>query len=170
MDRQPTDGGLWLGAIPSLSDPRSRRLLRRHLRPTSLLAWHSRSSDLSTFTLAERICGAVDRLNPPGMPRPYCCDRRATPAPRPHVLHVALQRSPNASLIRQGCTGSKDHSARWAYRSAARPWWVASSIRADLICGRDNHRVPRRPVQRPVLRRPHRRPRRKASGILITQS
>jgi CRP-like cAMP-binding protein len=66
MDRQPTDGGLWLGATPSLSDPRSRRLLRRHLRPTRSLAWHSRSSDLSTFTLAERICGAFDRLDPPG--------------------------------------------------------------------------------------------------------
>ena len=40
MDRQPTDGGLWLGATPSLSDPRSGCLLRRHIRPTRSLAWH----------------------------------------------------------------------------------------------------------------------------------
>jgi hypothetical protein len=98
MDRQPTDGGLWLGA--SLSDPRSGRLLRHHIRPTCSLAWHSRSSDLCTFTLAKRICGAFYRLNPPRMPRPYCCDRRATPAPHPHVLHGVLQCRPNASLIR----------------------------------------------------------------------
>jgi len=138
MDRQPTDGGLWLGATPSLSDPRSRRLLRRHLRPTRSLAWHSRSSDLSTLTLAERTCGAFDWLNPPGMPRPYCCDRRATPAPHSHVLHGVLQRSANASLIRQGCAGSKAHSARRAYRNATRAWRAASSIRADLICGRES--------------------------------
>src|SRR5262245_28369588 len=90
MDRQPTDGGLWLGATPSLSDPRSGRLLRRHIRPTRSLAWHSRSSDLCTLTLAERICGAIDRLDPPRMPRPYCCGGRATPAPYPHVLHGLL--------------------------------------------------------------------------------
>ena len=138
MDRQPTDGGLWVGATPSLSDPRSGCLLRRHIRPTRSLAWYSRSSDLCTFTLAERICGAFDWLNPPGMPGPYCCDRRATPAPHPHVLYGVLQRSPNASLIRQGCAGSKAHSARWAYRNAARPWWATSSIHADLICGRDS--------------------------------
>jgi hypothetical protein len=75
------------------------------LRPTRSLAWHSRSSDLSTLALAERTCGAFDWLNPPGMPRPYCCYRRATPAPHPHVLHGVLQRSANASLIRQGCAG-----------------------------------------------------------------
>jgi len=136
-DRQPTDRGLWLEASPSLSDPRSGCLLRRHIRPTRSLAWHSRSSDLCTFTLAERICGAPDRFDPKGMPRPYCCGRRTTPAPHPHVLHGVLQLSPNASLIRQGCASSTAHSARCGHRSAACPWWAAPSIRADLICGRD---------------------------------
>src|SRR5262245_16018963 len=55
---------------------------------------------LCTFTLAERICGAFDRLDSPGMPRPCCCGRRAAPAPNLHVLHGVLQRRPNASLIR----------------------------------------------------------------------
>jgi hypothetical protein len=141
MDSQPTDGGLWLGATPLLSDPRSGCLLRRHIRPTRSLAWHSRSSDVSTFTLAERICGAFDRLDPPGMPRPYCCDRRATPAPHPHVLRGVLQRRPNASLIRQGCARSKAHSTHRAHPSEARSWRVAPSIRTDLICGRDRSRV-----------------------------
>src|SRR5262245_41224946 len=44
---------------------------------TRSFAWHLRSSDRCTFTLAERICGALDRLNPPGMPRPNCCYRRS---------------------------------------------------------------------------------------------
>jgi len=43
-----------------------------------------------------------------------------------------LQLSPDASLIRQGCAGSTDHSTRWAHRSAACPWWAAPSIRTDL--------------------------------------
>jgi hypothetical protein len=34
--------------------------------------------------------------------------------------------------------GSKDHLARWAPRSAVCPWGTASSIRTDLICGRDS--------------------------------
>lgn len=32
---------------------------------------------------------------------------------------------------------SKGHSAHWVHPSAARPWWTALSVRADLICGRD---------------------------------
>src|SRR4030095_1447864 len=70
------------------------------------------------------------------MPRPCCRGSRATPAPHPHFLHGVLQCSPNASLITQGCAGSKYHSARWAHRSAACPWGTASSMRADLIFGR----------------------------------
>ena len=124
--------------LPLLSDPRSGYLLRRHIRPTRSLAWHSRSSDRCTFTLAERICGAFDRLNPPGMPRPHCCDGRATPAPHPHVLHGVLQRRPNASLIRQGCAGSKAHSPHRAHPREARSWRAAPSIRTDLIFGRDS--------------------------------
>jgi hypothetical protein len=143
---------MWLRATPSLSDPRSGCLLRRHIYPTRSFAWHSRSSDFSTLTLAERICGAFDRLNPQGMPRPCCCGRRATPAPHPHVLHGVLQRSPNASLSRQGCAGSKDRSARGAHRSAACPWRPAPSIRTDLIFGirrglvRGGHPAGRRPL------------------------
>jgi hypothetical protein len=140
MDCQPADSGLWLGATPSLSDPRSGCLLRRHIRPTRSLAWHSRSSDLCTFTLAERICGTFDRLGPPGMPRPHPRGWRATPAPHPYVLRGVLQLRPNASLIRQGCAGSKGHSARRLYTNAPRPWWTAPSLRADLIYGRDSQK------------------------------
>ena len=36
--------------------------------PPSSIAWHSRSSDISTLTVAEWPCGASDRLDPPGVP------------------------------------------------------------------------------------------------------
>ena len=121
MDCQPTDGGLWLGATPSRSDPRSGRLLRRHLRPTRSLARHSRSSDVCTLALAERVCGAPDWLNPPGMPGSHCGDRRAATAPCPQMLHGVLQRGAHAYIVGQGCAHSEGHSARRAHR----------------ICGRD---------------------------------
>ena len=83
------------------------------------------------------ICGALDRLDPPGMPR--SCHRiwRATPKASAVVIHGVLQRSPNASFIRQGCAPSKDYSAHRTHPSAARPWWAAPSICTDLIYGRD---------------------------------
>jgi hypothetical protein len=121
MDCQPTDGGMWLGANPSLSDPRSGCLLRQHIRPTSSLSWHSRSSYVSPLALAERICGTIGRLDPQRMPRPRRGGRRAAPAACVVVLHRLLQRRTNASFIRQGCAGSKDRSARRAHRSASRP-------------------------------------------------
>ena len=58
MDCQPTDGGLWLGANPSRSDPRSGCLLRQLIRSSRALARHSRSSDFCTLALAERVRGA----------------------------------------------------------------------------------------------------------------
>ena len=52
MDRQPTDGGLWLGATPSLSDARSGCLLRHH--PTSISSpWQN--------GYAERLIGSIRR-------------------------------------------------------------------------------------------------------------
>src|SRR5262249_45933735 len=119
MDCQSTDGGMRLGANPSLSDPRSGCLLRQHIRPTRSLSGHSRSSDVSPLALAERICGTIDRLDPPRMPRPRRGGWRATSAACVVVLYRLLQRRPNASFIRQGCAGSKDRSALRAHRSAA---------------------------------------------------
>ena len=85
-------GPVWLGANPSRSDPRSGCLLRRRIRSSRSLARHSRSSDVCTLALAERVCGATDRFDPPGMPGPHCGDRGAAPAPYSQVLHGVLQR------------------------------------------------------------------------------
>ena len=85
MDRQPTDGGLWVGATPSLSDPRSGCLLRRHIRPTRSLAWHSRSSDLMTV-MRSRMTSAAPYA---AVPETTSClfqsfSRSHTPDCRPH--------------------------------------------------------------------------------------
>ena len=43
-------------------------LLRQCVYSPPPIAWHSRSSHLSTLTVAEWLCGASDRLDPPGVP------------------------------------------------------------------------------------------------------
>jgi hypothetical protein len=54
---------------------------------------YSRSPDRRTVTLAERACGEIDRLDPPGMPRSHRRLRRGPPAPDPCSLRPLLQRS-----------------------------------------------------------------------------
>jgi hypothetical protein len=92
---------------------------------------------ICTLAMAERVCRAADRLDPPGMFGPYRGDRRAAPSPHPPVLHGVLQRGAHAPLIRQGCAQCENHSAPRVYRSATYAWWVAPSVCANLICGRD---------------------------------
>jgi hypothetical protein len=140
LDRQSTDGGLWLGANPPLSDPRSGCLLWPDICPTRSLARDSRSSNLSTLTLAKWLCGAPDRLDPQRMPGSYCGDRRAAPSPHPSVLHGVLQCGAYPPFTREGCADSKGHSVRRTHRRSTRAWGTAPSIRADLICDKDNNR------------------------------
>ena len=105
MDCQPTDSGLWLGATPSLSDPRSRRLLRRHRRPTrrSLGIRDHPTSPRSPWQngYAERLIGSIRR---------ECLDHVVVVSEQ-HLRHIlmcymdVLQRSAHASIVGQGCAG-----------------------------------------------------------------
>jgi hypothetical protein len=95
------------------------------IRSSRSLARHSRSSDVCTFALAERVCRAPDRLDPPGMPGPHRGDRRAAPAPYPQMLFGVLQRGAHASIVGQGCTHLEGHPACRAHRGAACAWWTA---------------------------------------------
>ena len=67
MDRQSTDGGVWLGANPTLPDPGPRWRLRRDIPASGSIHRNSRSSDVSSLTLAKRLCRTADRFNPAGM-------------------------------------------------------------------------------------------------------
>src|SRR5262245_26630528 len=81
MDRQSTDGDVWLGANPSLPDQGPRWRLRREFPASGSIHRYSRPSDVSAFTLAKRLRRTADRLDPQGMPRPYGGVRRTPSAP-----------------------------------------------------------------------------------------
>ena len=53
---------------PRRSDPRPGCLLRPCVHPPPSISRHSRSPDIPAITLAEWLCGASDRLDPPGVP------------------------------------------------------------------------------------------------------
>jgi hypothetical protein len=61
MDRQSTDGGVWLGANPSLPDPGPRWRLRRDIPASGSIHRDSRSSDVSSLTLS--WCSAERHLH-----------------------------------------------------------------------------------------------------------
>jgi hypothetical protein len=59
--------GLRLGASSSLPDPGPRSSLWRDLCPPGSVDRHSRPPDIFPLTLAKRLRGTVDRLDPQGM-------------------------------------------------------------------------------------------------------
>src|SRR6516164_2552569 len=71
MDRQPTHSGLWLGANPSLPDQGPRWRRRRSIHTSSQVHRYSRSPDVSSLTLAKRLCRTADRFDPQGMHGPH---------------------------------------------------------------------------------------------------
>jgi len=50
------------------------------------------------FTVAERICGAIDRVDPPGLPWPRRRIRGAAPASCAVLLPRLLQPGPHAPI------------------------------------------------------------------------
>ena len=79
-----TDGGVWLGANPKLPDPGPRWRLRRDIHPPGSIHRYSRSSDVSSLTLAnayaERLIGSIRR---------ECIDHIVIFGER-HLRHVLL--------------------------------------------------------------------------------
>src|SRR6476620_4174419 len=76
---QPTHTSLRVGAPSGLPDPRPGCLLWQSVRSAGSFPRYSRSSDITAFALAERLFGAPDRFDSPGMSRPCRCVRRAAP-------------------------------------------------------------------------------------------
>src|SRR5262245_15004463 len=134
---QPTHTSLWLGAHSGLPDPRPGCLLWQSVRSAGSVPRHSRSSDVTAFALAEWLCGAPDRFDPPGMSRPCCGVRRAAPAAFAAVLHGLLQHCSNAPVAVEGRAYPAPCARSRTYPATAPPRWIASSLCPDLICGRD---------------------------------
>ena len=122
-----------------LPDPRPGCLLWKSIRSAGSFARHSRSSDITTFASAERLCGAPDRLDPSGMSRPCRCVRRAAPAAFTAVLRELLQHCSNPPVAGERRASSAPCAQSRTHPSPAYSRWIASSsIYPDVINGRDN--------------------------------
>src|SRR4051812_48026539 len=58
VDRQSTHGGMRLGSTTEIPDPRPGCLLRSRVYPPPSISQHSRSPDIPTIAMAERLRGA----------------------------------------------------------------------------------------------------------------
>src|SRR5271167_3459520 len=110
--------------------------------------------------MAKRICGATDRLDQAGLLGSCRCVWRAAPSPATRILPEILQRGSHALIAEQGRTNSAGGPDRWRHHCQAAPGRIASSVRPDLISGRD--RVPEEltssierylEIHRPILAR-----------------
>src|SRR6516165_10516593 len=137
MDRQPTHSGLWLGANPSLPDQGPRWRRRRNCHTSSQVHRYSRSPDVSSLTLAKRLCRTVDRFDPQGMHGSHHGIWRTPSAPRAAILYGLLQRHAHSLVIGQGCADIARGRARWKHSLLSNPRRSPSPIYPDLISGRD---------------------------------
>src|SRR5208337_902198 len=87
----------------------------------------------------KRICGATDRLDQAGLLGSCRCVWRAAPSPATRILPEILQRGSHALIAEQGCTGFACGPDRRQHHCQAAPRRIASSVRPDLISGRDRH-------------------------------
>jgi hypothetical protein len=55
-----------------------------------VLSMGIRDQDVSTVSMAKRVCRTTDRFDPTGMPRPRCRVRRMPPPPPAAVVHEIL--------------------------------------------------------------------------------
>ena len=136
LANQLTQASGW-GAPSGLPDPRPGCLLWQSVRSAGSFPRHSRSSDISAFALAERLCGALigsirrECLNRCRVRRAACgiccCLTWTTTTPLERTYRWRKTR-----LFCALCTQS-------AHPTTARPRWIAPSIYPDLIYGRDSH-------------------------------
>src|SRR5271155_1116161 len=87
--------------------------------------------------MAKRICGATDRIDQAGLLGSCRGVRRAAPSPPTRIVPEILQRGSHALIAEQGCTGFACGPDRWLHHCQAAPRRIASSVRPDLISGRD---------------------------------
>ncbi len=87
---------------PSFSDSRSGWNLRQRLQPMRACSRNQADSHCPPLSVAEPVCGARDRLDPPGMPGPRDRLQRKPREKGSARLPTLLPPVPNASRARQG--------------------------------------------------------------------
>jgi hypothetical protein len=103
MDSPSIDQGMRVAAGAALHHSRPRSRLRTSLSQAAASDGHSRSTDCRTIALAERMCGAADRIDPAGLPRPCGCVWRAAPSAFAQGVSKILQRGAHALITGEGC-------------------------------------------------------------------
>src|ERR1019366_8971376 len=93
---------------------------------------YSRQAHCTSFTLAEWLCRAADRIDPARVFGPHHCLGQETSASDSEKLCGLLQRRENASVIEQGCACLSPGSAIWRHKFARHTGRTSSSIRSDL--------------------------------------
>ena len=101
----------------------------------------SRPSNRAKVTLAEPLCRAADRLDPPRMPRPCGGHGSRAPASDPAILCDLLQPGPHAPIAEQGLPDPPAHSSARNDRRRADPRRPASSLRPNVVSGTDRLRI-----------------------------
>jgi hypothetical protein len=96
------------------------------------------STDVAAITMAKRICGTADRLDPTRMRGSRDRARRTAPPSPAAVVHEIPQRNPHTPLTAQGCTHPARRPGGWPYSLPADPGRIASSVCSDLISDRHN--------------------------------
>src|SRR4051794_37898913 len=91
--------------------------------------------------MAERTCGATDRLDQTRVPRPFDCVRRGAFASCASLICAVLQRNPNSSVTGQGLTSAKSCRCRREHCPAADPRRIAPPLCTDLINDRDTREL-----------------------------
>jgi hypothetical protein len=115
-----------------LYDPRSGSNLRHCRHAPTACHGYSRQAYCTSFTLAEWLCRAADRIDPARVFGPHHCLGQGTSASDSERLCGLLQRRENASVIEQGCACLSPGSAIRRHKFARHTGRTSSSIRSDL--------------------------------------
>src|SRR5262245_61420907 len=100
----------------------------------------TRPPDRTALALAKPICGTLDRNAPPRV-LGSCLDLgRPAFAPNSDVICALLQRNPHAPGIGQGCAATTSCPTMRKDCHNADSVRIASSLRPDMIFGRDIRR------------------------------
>src|SRR5450756_1919638 len=124
--------GFSLGWRSALYDPRSGSNLRHCRHAPTACHGYSRQAHCTSFTLAEWLCRAADRIDPARVFGPHHCLGQGTSASDSEKLCGLLQRRENASVFEQGYAYLWGGSAIRRHKFARHTGRTSSSIRSDL--------------------------------------
>jgi hypothetical protein len=93
---------------------------------------YSRQAHCTSFTLAEWLCRAADRIDPARVFGPHHCLGRATSAPDSKIIRRLLQLRQNASVFAQGCADFSSDSSDRIHSFTPDPRRASPSLRPSL--------------------------------------